>query len=122
MPWSWGSGPAPRTVPTCRAEPTIQGIKKMATTNAVFPTRNGTFVRPSNFRKSVTSALRAGKVQTVFTPHALRRAVATMLARSVDIAAAQAALGHFSPVITQKHYVEVEKKPVGYTAALPAPR
>lgn len=100
----------------------LSGMKRMTTTGAVFATRNGTFVRPSNLRKSVASALRAGKVQAVFTPHALRRTVATTLARSLDVAAAQAALGHSSPAITRKHYVEVERKPVVHTAGLPAPR
>lgn len=97
-------------------------LKRMITAGAVFATRNGTFVRPSNLRKSVAAALRAGKVQAVFTPHALCRTVATTMARSLDVAAVQAALGHSSPAITRKHYVDAERRPVGYTAGLLAPR
>lgn len=59
----------------------------------------GTIVRASNFRKPVASSLRAGKVQTGFTLHA-RRTATSVLARSVDLAAAEPALGHSSPAIT----------------------
>ena len=40
------------------------------------------------------------------TPHSIRRAVATVVERSSDLATAAAVLGHSSSQVTAKHYVE----------------
>jgi len=74
-------------------------------TGAVFATRVGTFVRPSNFRDDLRKALRSAGIQERITPHTFRRTVATALAAAAGDQAAADQLGHASPDVTRTHYI-----------------
>ncbi|QYF88504.1 site-specific integrase [Arthrobacter sp. PAMC25284] len=75
-------------------------------TNAVFATRNGTFVRPSNFRDDLRRALGAAGITEKITPHAFRRTVATGISDHFTEKASSLQLGHSSPETTRKYYIE----------------
>lgn len=87
-------------------------------TGAVFATRNGTFVRPSNFRDDLRKALKAAGITERITPHTFRRTVATQLAASAGDQAAAAQLGHASPEVTRVHYISRPDLVPDYTEAL----
>lgn len=73
----------------------------------VFATRNGTFISDSNMRRLWRQA-RAGRFEGVdFASY--RKAVATIIERAEGMEAAGKALGHSSPDITRKYYVEREQ-------------
>lgn len=74
-------------------------------TGAVFGTRNGTFWRPSNFRKDLASALKAAGITDPITPHTFRRTVASLLADKFDDESAAIQLGHSSPEVTRRSYI-----------------
>jgi integrase len=77
----------------------------LTSTDAVFHTRNGTFVTPSNFRTELKKAMAKGGVSEPITPHAFRRTVATTVAENVSDEAAAAQLGHASVEVTRAHYI-----------------
>lgn len=81
----------------------------------VFATRNGTFISDSNMRRLWRSA-RAGRFEGVDFA-AYRKAVATLIERAEGMEAAGKALGHSSPEITRRYYVQRESV-VDYTAVL----
>lgn len=87
-------------------------------TGAVFPTRNGTFMRPSNFRKNLRDALRAAGIQERVTAHTFRKTVATALAAAAGDEAAAAQLGHASPDVTRTYYIRRPDLVPNYTEAL----
>nr|WP_238400054.1 site-specific integrase [Kocuria indica] len=70
----------------------------------VFPNRDGGLWEPSNVER-LWRAARAGGFEHV-TFRALRKAVATLLERELGMAAAQEQLGHSSPDVTRRHYVQ----------------
>lgn len=74
-------------------------------TGAVFGTRNGTFWRPSNFRKDFARALEAAGITETVTPHSFRRTVATELAEWYNDQSASIQLGHSSPEVTRRSYI-----------------
>lgn len=74
-------------------------------TNAVFATRNGTFVRPSNFRADLKKAVVGSNITERVNPHAFRSTVGSEIAEAYDREAAQQQLGHSSPETTQKYYI-----------------
>ena len=74
-------------------------------TDAVFSTRNGTFVTPSNVRTELKRAMAKSGIAERITPHAFRRTVATAVAEHVNDEAAAAQLGHASVEVTRAHYI-----------------
>lgn len=73
----------------------------------VFATSKGTWLRDSNMRRLWRSA--RGEQWEHVTFAAYRKAVATVIERSEGMAAAAGQLGHSSPDITRRHYVEREQ-------------
>lgn len=78
------------------------------TVNAVFWSRNGTFMQPSSVRRSLRSALSAAGVEFDFkvTPHTFRKTVATLLAREAGKGAARSVIGHSKEETTDRYYIE----------------
>lgn len=74
-------------------------------TNAVFPTRNGTFTRLSNLRTDLKKALKASHLSERITPHTFRSTVGSVVAEAFSDEAAQKQLGHSSPETTRRHYI-----------------
>lgn len=74
-------------------------------TGAVFGTRNGTFWRPSNFRKDFARALDVAGITEAVTPHTFRRTVASQLAEWYSDQSASIQLGHSSPEVTRRSYI-----------------
>lgn len=76
----------------------------------VFPSRTGGAREPNNVRRQFRQA--RGDEFAWVTPHVFRRTVATAIARSEDIEAAAAQLGHAGPAVTRAHYVQrVDRAP-----------
>lgn len=74
-------------------------------TNAVFATRNGTFVRMSNLRSDLKKAKMAAHISEKITPHLFRSTVSSEIAEYYRDEAAQQQLGHSSPETTRRHYI-----------------
>lgn len=72
--------------------------------NAVFATRNGTWVSAHNVRRQ-WRAIREGTGLEWVTPHAFRKTVATMIEREAGSKGAAAQLGHASEAITEGYHV-----------------
>lgn len=92
---AWASGMLLRRSGNAEATPT----------GAVFGTRNGTFWRPSNFRKDFAKALEDAGISEPITPHTFRRTVASQLAVWFDDQSAAIQLGHSSPEVTRRSYI-----------------
>lgn len=75
-------------------------------TGAVFATRNGTFMRPSNFRTSLKKALGSADNFGGITPHSFRRTVASAVSEEFGDEAAAQLLGHASPQTTRDSYIQ----------------
>lgn len=75
-------------------------------TGAVFASRNGTFLRPSNFRSDLRKALSAAGISERITPKSFRTTVATAASAIHGLEAAASTLGHASPETTRRHYIE----------------
>lgn len=89
--------------------------------NAVFWSRNGTYIHASTIRRSLRFSLReAGLIQddNHITPHAFRRTVATLLATELTDIAASEMLGHASASVTHASYIERVKEVKDYTHVL----
>ena len=80
--------------------------RRATPTNAVFPTRNGTFVRPSNFRDDLKKATGGSLIGEKITPHVFRSTVGTAVSEEFGHEAAQMQLGHSSPETTRRHYIQ----------------
>lgn len=87
-------------------------------TDAVFATRNGTFVTPSNTRTELKNAMAKSGIEERITPHAFRRTVATAVAENVNDEAAAAQLGHASVEVTRAHYIVRPKVVPNYSEFL----
>jgi integrase len=72
--------------------------------DAVFTTRNGTWVSGHNVRRQ-WRAIRTGTGLEWVTPHAFRKTVATMIEREANSKDAAAQLGHASESMTETYYV-----------------
>lgn len=79
--------------------------KRPSRTNAVFATRNGTFVRPSNLRSDLRKAKTAAHIREKINPHLFRSTVSSEIAEHYRDEAAQQQLGHSSPETTRRHYI-----------------
>lgn len=71
----------------------------------IFVSRKGTPLTPNNIRTRLRKILAEAEIDRV-TPHAFRRAVATVLNSAGGAELAAEALGHTSPEITRAHYIE----------------
>lgn len=87
-------------------------------TNAVFPTRNGTFMRLSNFRTDLKKAMKAARLSEKITPHTFRSTVGSAVAETFNYEAAQKQLGHSSPETTRKHYVHLPDLVPDYSSGI----
>lgn len=99
----------PITVPWAAAMLLRRSANALPTaTDALFATRNGTFVRPSNFRSDLGKALSAAGIFAGITPKSFRATVASELAKKYGAEAASVMLGHSSIETTLRHYIERE--------------
>ena len=97
-------------------EAVLRARRERADLNApVFSTRNGTHISDSNMRRMWRSAKPAEYAHVKFSDY--RKAVATLIERAEGMEAAGKALGHSSPEITRRYYVEREGV-VDFTGAL----
>ena len=71
----------------------------------VFPSAWGTIRDPDNVRDQLRAACKRLGVEGV-TPHTFRRTVGTAVARCMGAQAAADQLGHSSPEVTVRHYIE----------------
>ena len=92
--------------------------KQPTRTNAVFATRNGTFVRPSNFRSDLRKATLASPIREKITPHMFRSTVGTSISDEFGDEAAQKQLGHASPETTRRHYIQKPDVVPDYSSSL----
>lgn len=72
--------------------------------DAVFVSRNGTWLSAHNVRRQLRSALDGTELSWVST-HTFRKTLATIIEREVDSKAAAAQLGHASEAITEGYYI-----------------
>jgi integrase len=72
--------------------------------DAVFCTRNGTWLSPNNVRRQWRHARAATGLEWV-VPHTFRKTVATLLDREGNREAATAQLGHSSEDVTKTYYI-----------------
>ena len=73
--------------------------------DAVFASRNGTWMSANNVRRQWRSIRTEIGLEWV-TPHVFRKTVATLIAREVGSKEAAEQLGHTSPSVTHRHYIE----------------
>jgi integrase len=73
--------------------------------DAIFASRRGTWLSPSNVRRQWRQARRDTDL-TWITPHTFRKTVATLIDREADAKTAAAQLGHTSEEITNTYYIE----------------
>lgn len=73
--------------------------------DAVFASRNGTWLSPNNVRRQWRAA-RADTSLRWVTPHTFRKTVATLIDREADTKTAAAQLGHKNEEITTIYYIE----------------
>lgn len=79
----------------------------------VFPNRHGAWLRPGNIRRILRSFRdewseqleTSGIDHNRFTPHLLRRTLATMIANEAGVDRAKEQLGHASVTTTERHYI-----------------
>lgn len=81
----------------------------------VFATRNGTYISDFNLRRMWRAARTERFEQVTFADY--RKAVATIIERAEGMEAAGQALGHSSPEITRRYYVQ-RREVVDYSAVL----
>lgn len=92
--------------------------KRPSPTNAVFATRNGTFMRPSNFRSDLRKATAASPIREKITPHVFRSTVGSIIAENFGDESAQKQLGHASPQTTRRHYIKKPDVVPDYSSSL----
>lgn len=85
--------------------------------DAVFATRNGTWVSAHNVRRQ-WRAIRAEAGLDWVTPHAFRKTVATIIEREFTSKGAAAQLGHASAAITENYYVVKNLEAPDFTRVL----
>ena len=73
--------------------------------NAVFASRRGSWLSPSNVRRQWRQARTETGLEWVI-PHTFRKTVATLLDREADTSAAAEQLGHVHETVTRTHYIE----------------
>lgn len=83
-------------------------IPASSAADAVFWSRNGTYLQASSVRRSLRSALKTAGVGLDFkvTPHTFRKTVATLIAHEVGKSSASSVMGHSSEETTNKYYIE----------------
>ncbi|MBB2943212.1 integrase [Actinoplanes lutulentus] len=72
--------------------------------DAVFASRNGTWLQPNNVRRQWRQA-RADTDLTWVTPHTFRKTVATLIDEEANTKSAAAQLGHGSEEVTATYYI-----------------
>jgi integrase len=72
--------------------------------DAVFPTRNGTWQQVNNVERRWRQVRKDTGLEWV-TPHTFRKTVATLISERVDAETASQQLGHSSPAITREFYI-----------------
>ncbi|WP_413320379.1 tyrosine-type recombinase/integrase [Agrococcus sp. 1P02AA] len=97
-----------------------------ASTAPVFPNRHGAWLRPGNvrrilhnFRDEWSAQLETNGIEhNRFTPHLLRRTLATMIANEAGVDRAKEQLGHASVTTTERHYITPPRLVGEHTADL----
>lgn len=72
--------------------------------DAVFPTRNGTWQQVNNVERRWRQIRKDTGLDWV-TPHTFRKTVATLISERIDAETASQQLGHSSPAITREFYI-----------------
>ncbi|MGL3807296.1 tyrosine-type recombinase/integrase [Paeniglutamicibacter sp. R2-26] len=93
---------------------------KGSVSGGVFVTRSGRFASMSGVRRSIRGALAWSDAEGTagVNPHAFRKAVATILAEGLGENAAMQQLGHSSPDVTRKSYIQRPDVVPNYTHLL----
>ena len=73
--------------------------------DAVFPSRNGTWLAPNNVRRQWRAARKDTGLEWVI-PHTFRKTVATLIDQETDTKTAAAQLGHKNEEITTAYYIQ----------------
>jgi len=81
-----------------------QGSTSENSSDAVFPTRNGTWQQVNNVERRWRQIRKDTGLDWV-TPHTFRKTVATLISERVDSETAAQQLGHSSPAITRQFYI-----------------
>lgn len=85
--------------------------------DAVFVTRNGTWHQESNMQKRLRRIRHEAGLEWVKF-HTFRRTVGTEVGNTIDSDAAAALLGHGSSAITERHYIEKQRRVVDVSSVL----
>ena len=80
--------------------------RSKATTAWVFAAKNGEPRAPQNIHRTFRDALKGTEFENLLTPHILRKTVATHIDGAFDAEQASKQLGHSSPDITRRHYIQ----------------
>lgn len=84
----------------------------------VLVTRTGACMSPANLRRSLRAAVAEAGLDFAVTPHALRRTLATFLAREIGTRQAADQLGHADPAVTLSNYIAPEHRGPDARAAI----
>jgi integrase len=76
--------------------------------DAIFATRNGTWLSPNNVRRQWREARKHTDLEWV-TPHTFRKTVATLIDRETDTRTASEQLGHSNQDVTAVYYIDKAK-------------
>ncbi|MFB7844829.1 tyrosine-type recombinase/integrase [Microbacterium sp. NPDC056052] len=93
--------------------------REIAYSEWVFPSAAGTLRWPHNLARNWREAL-AGTPYKGLSPRSLRKAVATLLRDLMGVDIARGQLGHATPAVTRKHYMQPLHDGPDATAALSA--
>lgn len=92
----------------------LRDLRVNATSEYVFPNERGGIMSPRNMRTKFREAI-GGEIEGV-TLRSFRPTIATKLERTVGVREAARQLGHESPAITGRHYIERAAEAGDYTA------
>jgi len=88
--------------------------------DAVFPSRNGSWLTPNNVRRQWRAARKDTGLEWVI-PHTFRKTVATLIDQETDTKTAAAQLGHKNEEITTAYYIQKAHQAPDVSSVLDAP-
>lgn len=95
----------------------LMEMRVMATNEKVFPNEKGSWLSYRNIASRFRDAVKGTPVSWM-SPYSFRHGIATLLERTNGVDAAAKQLGHESPAITMRHYVEPADDAGDFTKAL----
>ena len=95
----------------------LMEMRVMATNEKVFPNEKGSWLSYRNIASRFRDAVKGTPVSWM-SPYSFRHGIATLLERTNGVDAAAKQLGHESPAITMRHYVERADDAGDFTKAL----